>query len=205
MDIEKISQKIKNNERRYIEDVRLTSLMIPLIEEDGEKYILFEKRAKGIKQPGDISFPGGHYEKGEDLENTAIRETIEELNLKRENINVLGKFGDIFTATRLFSRVYVCEIHNIKIDEISPDEAEVEEIISVSIRELMEKIPLEHKMEFTHISDGPFPYHLIAEGKNYKFAKAVKTEYFYVFDNFTIWGYTARILRAFLDFLRDDI
>ena len=75
------------------------AVFIPLIKIDGEDHILFEVRSKNITQPGEVSFPGGRVEDGEDFKNAAIRETIEELLLDREDIEYMGYSSMILNSS----------------------------------------------------------------------------------------------------------
>ncbi len=40
------------------------AVLIPLVKTDAEFSFLFQKRAAGIRQGGEISFPGGHLNRG---------------------------------------------------------------------------------------------------------------------------------------------
>ena len=66
------------------------AVFIPIVKVSGKDHILLEVRSKIVSQPGEVSFPGGSVEEGEDFKTAAIRETMEELLLKREEIEFLG-------------------------------------------------------------------------------------------------------------------
>lgn len=73
-------------------------MLIPMIEISGTKYLLFEKRSNKLRrQPGEICFPGGKLESGESLQECAVRETVEELQVLPGQIEVLGP-GDIYLS-----------------------------------------------------------------------------------------------------------
>ena len=63
--------------------------------------ILMIKRRDNLRQhAGQIAFPGGKKEKDDlNLEETAKRETEEEINLSREKYNIVGSFPKFFTGT----------------------------------------------------------------------------------------------------------
>lgn len=68
------------------------AVMIPLVFLNGEYNFLFQKRAKNIRQGGEISFCGGAKDRSDrDFLDTAIRETIEEIGIDRDKIEVLGR------------------------------------------------------------------------------------------------------------------
>ena len=57
-------------------------------------YVVLTLRAKNLKtHPGQISFPGGKLDKGETNYDCAIRETYEEIGIKKNNINILGELN----------------------------------------------------------------------------------------------------------------
>lgn len=72
---------------------REAAVLIPLIQQDdGETAILFEVRSARLRtQPSEICFPGGGIEKDETPEETAVRETEEELLISAEQIKVFGQ------------------------------------------------------------------------------------------------------------------
>lgn len=92
-----------------------------------------------------------------------------------------------------------------KIDGLpnNPSEAEVDRLYELSIKELMEKKPLIVEEVVTSIKPENFPYNLIRNGKEYKFSKINVPQYFYKYDEFTVWGYTARILSEFIKLLNN--
>jgi 8-oxo-dGTP pyrophosphatase MutT (NUDIX family) len=70
-----------------------SSVLVPFVMLDGEEYLLFEKRASGIRQAGEVCFPGGAVEKGEDPRHTAVRETVEELGISKDCVKIERHFG----------------------------------------------------------------------------------------------------------------
>ena len=67
------------------------AVLIPLVERHGETCLLFEVRAAGIRQGGEVCFPGGRAEPGESDTACALRETREELAIPPSEIAVLGR------------------------------------------------------------------------------------------------------------------
>ncbi|MDO9576308.1 MAG: NUDIX domain-containing protein [Candidatus Cloacimonadales bacterium] len=65
--------------RNYFKSV----ILIPFVKIENLYHILFEKRANGIRQDGEISCPGGGFDAVHDknYQETAIRETCEELGV----------------------------------------------------------------------------------------------------------------------------
>ena len=85
------------------------SVMILLYFKDGEYCILLNKRSEEVEHhKGEISFPGGarDLEDRDSLE-TALRETEEEMGIKREDITVLGEMDEIVTRSNFQVSVFI--------------------------------------------------------------------------------------------------
>ena len=69
-----------------------SAVLIPFVDVDGEYHLLFQKRAKAIRQGGEVCFPGGLHDGNvdTDLRDTAIRETVEELGISKDRIQIIG-------------------------------------------------------------------------------------------------------------------
>lgn len=82
--------------RNRYTDAAVTIPFIPMA--DG-LHLLFEQRAANIPQGGEICFPGGVFDPNVDrsLQDTAMRETAEELGIGRENVEILGVLGTVVT------------------------------------------------------------------------------------------------------------
>lgn len=205
MNIETIKFKIdKSPARHFINKTREVAVMLPLIETAGGLCLIFEKRSANVAQPGDISFPGGHVEYGESYETAAIRETLEELCLDRDNIELLGKFSNLFTYFGTFAKVYICSITGKNFNDIEPDAGEVSRLHAVPLDKLLAAEPLIRKDKLFVDRDASFPYELIENGRDYRFHSAFEYSIFYNLDDIVIWGFTAKILKAFLDYLKED-
>lgn len=124
---------------------------------------------------GQVSFPGGKHEAGETFEQTAIRETREELGIT-ESITVLGALSPLYVPPSDFDiHPFVGYVSTHPIWAPSPDE--VAEVIEVSLPTLLED---QYKAVevWTH-NDAPFQVPM------------------YVFDGNKVWGATAVMLSEF--------
>lgn len=67
-------------------------VLVPLYLENGELHVVFTKRRDDLRRhPGEISFPGGRYDEGEDdLRATALREAQEEIGLPGDAVEIVG-------------------------------------------------------------------------------------------------------------------
>lgn len=72
------------------------AVLIPLVDRGEELTVLFTLRADDLKQhAGQISFPGGRLEPGDaDAIEAALRETEEEIGLRRRFVEILGRLPD---------------------------------------------------------------------------------------------------------------
>ncbi|MBI5950510.1 MAG: CoA pyrophosphatase [Chloroflexi bacterium] len=84
-------------------DTRLkcAAVLIPLALSGGEWHLLFTRRTDRVQShKGQVSFPGGACDDGETTpEQTALRETEEEIGVRREDVKVLGRLSQLITIT----------------------------------------------------------------------------------------------------------
>ncbi|MGL5694053.1 MAG: NUDIX hydrolase, partial [Peptostreptococcaceae bacterium] len=87
-------------------------------------------------------------------------------------------------------------IHDINNLNINKDE--VDHIFLVPIEYLLNTPPVYYENELEVVPDDNFPYDIIPNKENYKFQKSNYPVVFYEYNNYVIWGITARILENFL-------
>ena len=177
-----------------VDKSRKYALLIPLINVEGVTCMLFEKRSMNLRrQPGEICFPGGKLEPNETFMECAIRETVEELSIQREQINVIGT-GDIYMSPfNLIIYPYIGELNDYQ-DTFSKEE--VDDIIKVPL-DFFRSHPAEvYEGKLINKPAEDFPYDLIPGGINYPWAKGVHEILFYRYNEWIIWGMTARIAQS---------
>ena len=83
---------------------RHAAVLVPLFKSDGQYQVLFTKRTHQVEEhKGQISFPGGGVEERDrTLEETALRESFEEVGLQKEDVSILGQLDDTPTASSRF-------------------------------------------------------------------------------------------------------
>ncbi|MBN1300790.1 MAG: CoA pyrophosphatase [Melioribacteraceae bacterium] len=125
-----------------------SAVLIPLIELDNHFHLLFEKRAANIRQGGEICFPGGEFDRAIDtsFEDTALRETEEEIGIKRDSIEVIGCMDTLIgpRGITVDSCVGILNIHSL--NEINIDKKEVEKIFSVPVSYFRNNKPENYKI-----------------------------------------------------------
>lgn len=200
----KIIEAFKNKEHKSSPPYIISSVLLPIIDVDKEPHLLFEVRSHQLKsQPGEICFPGGKVDADETLRKSAVRETIEELNIKAENIEIIGKLDPVVTTFNMIIYPFCAFLQNIKLEDINYSTDEVDSIFTVPIKEIISQKPLLHRLKVTTTPDENFPFHLISQGEDYSWKANDYYVYFYKYKEKVIWGITAKILKNFLDILSD--
>jgi 8-oxo-dGTP pyrophosphatase MutT (NUDIX family) len=151
---------------------------MPIFEEEGRPHFLLTRRTEKVAtHKGQISFPGGMRHGAESLEETALRETCEEVGIRKDQIEVLGRFHDYLSITDL--RVAPFAGHVGQPFAAVPQTGEVAEIL---------KVPFE-----AFYDPGRFRVEQM-----YRSGSLVDV-YFYSYEDYEIWGLTARIIKDFLE------
>mgnify|MGYP001213162726 CR=1 FL=1 len=204
IDLETVKSKISRRSGEWIDEhlIKKYSILIPLIQEkDGTLSVVFEKRAATIKQAGDICFPGGKWEKDDESPwRTAKRETSEELGIPEENITCVGQLGKLIHHDRSLIFPFVGWIESG--NAFAPNELEVDEVFAVPLQDLLAARLEYYNITFQAKPEEQFPFHLIANGRNYSWRTGTSKTPFYFVGERVIWGLTAKILTHFLQLLR---
>lgn len=204
MKISEIRDYAKRHKEESITEDKKYSVLIPIIEVDGEIHLLYEVRSKSLRnQPGEIAFPGGKMEKGEDFLETAKRETCEELLLKDDEVEIFGK-GDFLINPNI--AILYSAIGEIKKDfkKITPNKDEVEKIFTIPLDYFLKNDPEIYRLEVNLEEIDRFPYELIPNGRNYKFKRGIEKMCFYIYEDKIIWGLTAKMTYNFIEKLKKD-
>lgn len=202
MDTKSIKTFLQNRVPKEIGSYKRNSVMILLYEENDEIYLILEKRALNLRhQPGDICMPGGKIEKGETPIEAAIRETVEELGIDKEDLEVYSAMDYLITPFSVIMYPFVAKIKELK-DTYSKDE--VDSLIKVPLTFLLENEPIYHEGELIVDRGEDFPYDLIRGGEGYKFSKCMYETYFYIWEDEVVWGHTARIIYEFIKILKKN-
>lgn len=201
--ISNVKKAIKNYEPKLYGKRKESAVLLPLLKVDNEWHILYEVRSKLVSQAGDSSFPGGKVEKGETYEEAAIRETMEELNLKRENIKVHGEI-DYIVSQYLVIRCFVGEIIGVEAEDITPNE-EVDEIYTIPLKYFFKNSPKYFKVHLNPALDEEFVDSL-GEGEfQFKLSNRGEKIPFYEIADHSLWGYTANLTERFVEILKEEL
>jgi 8-oxo-dGTP pyrophosphatase MutT (NUDIX family) len=159
---------------------REAAVLMLIFERDGEPHFLLTRRTENVQtHKGQISFPGGMRDNGEELQGTAVRETFEEIGIGEEDIQILGRFHDYLSVTEY----RVCPFAGYLAGPFYPvpQASEVAEILEVpfSIFQDPARLRIQQRIRNGEVSD----------------------VYYYSYKNSEIWGLTARIIKDFLEIL----
>ncbi len=80
---------------------RAAAVLVPLVNWDNEWHLLFTRRTDRVEtHKSQVSFPGGAADpEDKSPEDTALRETEEEIGVRRSDVRVLGRLGEMITIT----------------------------------------------------------------------------------------------------------
>ncbi|HSJ38874.1 MAG TPA: CoA pyrophosphatase [Planococcus sp. (in: firmicutes)] len=204
MDPKSLVDKVKGRIPEVLgnKDFSKFAILLPLIEKDGEIHILFEVRSHQLRsQPGEICFPGGRIDKeDESEEDAAVRETMEELGIERQQISDIFPLDYIVSP---FGMIVYSYAGIIDADvEFQPNPPEVDSLFTVPLSFFLEKDPKVYRINFDIQPEESFPYDLIAGGENYNWRTRQVDEFFYLYEDKVIWGLTAKILTHFMEIIR---
>ncbi|MCW2966938.1 MAG: CoA pyrophosphatase [Solirubrobacteraceae bacterium] len=113
------------------------AVLVPLsVDTEGELQVVFTRRREDLRRhAGEISFPGGRAEAGEDLRTTALREAHEEIGLPPDAVQLIGALQPTPTiATNYAVYPFVGLIDPGREWVLSP--REVEAVLEFSIADL---------------------------------------------------------------------
>ena len=191
--------RIKTSVPEEEKDVHTPSaaILIPIVQYKDEPALLMEVRSMNVWQPGEICFPGGHIEAGENCIDTALRETYEELGIRTSSVNVLQRMEPEWHLEKMFVYPVLAEIDPFEPERLLIRQEEVSEVFTMPFAWL-----LSHEPAVYDISDPEsekLPVILRQYLKNYK--RRSNTTYYWAYEQYGIWGLTARFLVRVRDML----
>ncbi len=161
------------------------AVMVLFFREKDQWNILYTQRTHSVRDhKGQVSFPGGAWEDQDlCLKETALRETFEEIGIKKENIQILGSLSPINTISYYTITPFI--------GLISPDlhfqleKAEVESVFSIPIAWLVDESNREER-EFIDTSSNVH--------RNVVFYKE--------YNGHILWGITAMLTIKILELIQ---
>jgi 8-oxo-dGTP pyrophosphatase MutT (NUDIX family) len=163
------------------EGARQAAVLAALFEEAGEARVILTRRAAHLRShTGEVSFPGGRLDEGdEDALAAALRESTEEVGLDPAMVEIIGELSPLATVG---SRAAITPFVGVLPTRptLTPNPAEVELAFDVALAELMrDGVFSEERWRWAGQEDRPM--------------------YFFDLPDDTIWGATARMLYELLE------
>lgn len=156
--------------------LRSAAVLIAVQQIAGVPHVILTERASTLKHhAGQVAFPGGKRDEGdESIEHTALREADEEIGLRPDNVQILGRMPSHETVTGFL----VTPVIGLVRDSFTPtlDQNEVAEIFTCPL---------------SHVTDSS--RYLI---QSRRWGGQQRDYYTVPYGPYYIWGATARILRA---------
>jgi 8-oxo-dGTP pyrophosphatase MutT (NUDIX family) len=166
-------------------DAKVAAVLLLLYHQEGEDRILLTVRTDTVEHhKGQISFPGGAvHDADADLSVTALRETWEEVGVRPEDVDVIGRLDGMVTTSNFLVAPYVGVLKTTPYEYL-PSELEVAEVIEPPLAELL--------------AEGT----LVWEERELQ--GQVRLLPAYHWNGYRIWGATARMLQEFLCLLQGE-
>lgn len=177
-------------------DVRRNyAVLCPFVEKEDGVHILFEVRAKELRQGGEVCFPGGAMEEGESAAECALRETEEELGIPREEIALFGE-GDFQAGQDGFMfRPLLGVVSRAGLSAMRPSAAEVAEVFTVPLRFFQETPPEVYTYDLVPKLPEAFPYEAVGISPQYPWRGGRVDVPIWYYEGHVIWGLTGRVIR----------
>lgn len=158
------------------------AVLILLVKDGDDWRIVYTRRTTNVRtHQGEVSFPGGAYEPGDDsMLQTALRETYEEIGVKPDCVRILGALDPVRTISNFMVYPFVGILECEPIFEINTDE--VERLFMIPINWLKDPANF---YEQDHLVENQFIRRVI-HYRNY--------------EGEHLWGLTARITQHLLEF-----
>lgn len=155
-----------------IESFRPASVLIAMTDGEMPGVLMLHRPSNMRAHPGEIAFPGGGRDPGEDAIETALREANEELGIRSDDVQIVGT-SDIYRTGSGYEITPVLGIVPADI-EIYPSPIEVAQWFEAPADFLLDPANQQQKT-------------ILHEGRNHKFVEIQ-------WQNHTIWGVTGAII-----------
>jgi 8-oxo-dGTP pyrophosphatase MutT (NUDIX family) len=159
-------------------DDRPSAVLVPLFEEDGDLRVVLTLRNPNLRShAGQVSFPGGRMDPGEDAIAAALREAREETALDPDCVEIIGELDHLRTVV---SNSFIVPIVGVLPGRqmLTANPAEVDRIFDVSTADLL--------------TDGVY------REERWGLGDVDRAISFFEVGGETVWGATGTMLRNFL-------
>lgn len=202
--LEQITSIFKDRKPRPVGTYRYFSVLVPLVQKKEGLFLLYEIRAEHMKrQPGEVCFPGGQVEAGESLRACAVRETVEELGVRKADIKVIRQMDILYTYSNFTMFPFLGTIKEEAVSRLRCNPDEVKEVFLVPLDVLMETDPFVYRASVQQRIGDDFPYEKIKFKQGYQWRKGISEIPIYEYGERVIWGLTGRITRNLIQVIKE--
>lgn len=161
------------------EGARLSAVLVVLADDaDGQASVLLTRRSRLMRShSGEISFPGGRFDPGENAVQAALREAREEVGLSPRLVTVIGELEHL-SLTVSGSYIVPIVVRLPAPVELTPASIEVERIMWVPLAELVRADTF--------------------RAERWGTASGERVLHFFELEDETVWGITAFVLSDLL-------
>ena len=177
---------------------RSYAVLCPLVQRPDGLHLLFEVRAEGLRQAGEVCFPGGRMEPGESAEQCALRETEEELGIPSAEVQLLGQSDFLYNQRGFLLRPVIGLVSEAGMAALTPSPAEVAEVFTVPLSFFRSTPPEVYAYDLIPHIPADFPYEAMGISPDYPWSRGKSDVPVWHYEGHVIWGMTARILRDIL-------
>jgi 8-oxo-dGTP pyrophosphatase MutT (NUDIX family) len=184
--LERVESALSDYTPRKIEhpSAAAAAVLILLHPREGDAHVVFTERTNHVEHhKGQMSFPGGACDDGDDCsETTALRETWEEIGVKKDHVRLIGSLDDMVTISNFRVTPFVGVLEYEESYPYRINDQEVAKVVEVPLTFLME--------------DG----NMELEVREHQGREVLVPSFSY--NGHRIWGATARMLHQLVELLR---
>ena len=171
------------------------AVLCPLVQQPDGLHLLFEVRAKNLRQGGEVCFPGGRMEPGETPVQAALRETEEELSIPSRTVELLGTPDFICNQKNFLLHPILGLVSPEGFAAMVPAPAEVAEAFTAPLSFFRDTAPELQSYELRPQIPDDFPYEAVGITRDYPWNHGRVELPIWHYGPHTIWGMTARLVR----------
>jgi len=159
-------------------DFKLAAVLMPVQERDDGDYIVLTKRAEQLNHHrGQVAFPGGRVDASDSGElEAALRESHEEIGVRPSDVRVLGQLDQVKGAYGFLITPFVGVIPSSYEFRLNPHETAAVFAVPISVLLDPSSVRVDERLSWHS-----------------------EPVYHFYFDDWDIWGATARMIVQFLE------